>query len=672
MARLRAQVEFYFGQQNLSRDTYLRNLLSQYGGTSVPLFVICNFPKVRDLCLSFNLHADPPLVMRALEGSYVAFVTPDANWISPMLPLPPLDAKVKMRPLPLGPRSMSISSSQEDVNKINVNVNGSAPSSPVKVPKGQAGQAQAQAQAGNANVTNGNGGNGSGIHTNNRPMQMQQQPQPQQPSMVRSRSHSIQPSHYNGHVTHSHPLPQGMPSPGYAPASPYSYPNVNVNAYRNMPPPGPGNYPQHGGYMYPPPMQHQHPHQHQHPPTGYPQMYPGFTYVTTSAAAGPPSNYFSHGRPGMVRNTSTSTARSAPAAYENGSRRQNQGPGSGGMAAPGGGGGSFRNAGGGGRQDAKGRKNRNKHGVSQNDSGTFSNTGGNGGGASAGASAGGRGGGMARRASREQMNQSRPHSDSDAGGGARDRDRDSNMPRNRSQNEMSDSSGGGKIMRRKKNKNKSETAEQRNDVSFDDNQFPALSPSKLAKSKEGGVSAEKTSVAMSGYAAALLQKNNAASAQSTVANASTSPVIEFSPPDDETDIVGKVSEMKLNADYSKDSDAAATPVAVGALTGTPLTEASSVQVDGESTRTTPKFNSDPPQTIVAVPAMNAKIEKKGVEIDGPTPQEAQESEMKTTDAKVESAKIVDIPLVKDSSLAAAPPSVWGNKRSFIDVVRKQP
>jgi hypothetical protein len=104
--RLRTQIEFYFSPQNLARDTYLRNMLAAYGGAAVPLSVIASFPKVRNLCASelgmvhSNIPADPRLLMNVLDGSQIVAVSPDAVWISPLLPIPPLDPTVKVRPVP--------------------------------------------------------------------------------------------------------------------------------------------------------------------------------------------------------------------------------------------------------------------------------------------------------------------------------------------------------------------------------------------------------------------------------------------------------------------------------------------------------------------------------------------------------------------------------------------
>ena len=94
LGRLRAQLEFYFSPQNLARDVYLRNLISGYGCNAVPLSIIANFPKVRSLCSG---QIDLPLLKRAVEGSGVVHVTNDAIWISPLMPIPPLDASKQQR-----------------------------------------------------------------------------------------------------------------------------------------------------------------------------------------------------------------------------------------------------------------------------------------------------------------------------------------------------------------------------------------------------------------------------------------------------------------------------------------------------------------------------------------------------------------------------------------------
>mmetsp|Transcript_26387 Transcript_26387/g.52914 ORF Transcript_26387/g.52914 Transcript_26387/m.52914 type:complete len:814 (+) Transcript_26387:330-2771(+) len=101
--RLRQQVEFYFSRLNLSRDTYLRNMLTathpnmpspQPAPLMTPIAVITNFPKVRAICDSFGRalpDAPPVLVARALQGSAVVLISPDGAWIGPASQqLPPM------------------------------------------------------------------------------------------------------------------------------------------------------------------------------------------------------------------------------------------------------------------------------------------------------------------------------------------------------------------------------------------------------------------------------------------------------------------------------------------------------------------------------------------------------------------------------------------------------
>ena len=94
LARLRAQVEFYFSPQNLARDTFLRSILEQ-NDNAVPVETIATFPKIRQLHAigrwgMVNVPrnslppADPILLCRALEGSHVVTVSNDSKWIQLM------------------------------------------------------------------------------------------------------------------------------------------------------------------------------------------------------------------------------------------------------------------------------------------------------------------------------------------------------------------------------------------------------------------------------------------------------------------------------------------------------------------------------------------------------------------------------------------------------------
>ena len=94
LAQLRVQIEFYFSPHNLVKDQYLMSLLqsTEHIG-AVPLEVIANFPKVRELhALAFigpnvPLSLAPPanlhLLRMALQGSYIVTVSSDGRWISP-------------------------------------------------------------------------------------------------------------------------------------------------------------------------------------------------------------------------------------------------------------------------------------------------------------------------------------------------------------------------------------------------------------------------------------------------------------------------------------------------------------------------------------------------------------------------------------------------------------
>ena len=97
LSRIRAQIEFYFSPQNLSRDTYLRSLLvyTQYPTGAAPLAVIASFPKLRSLCaIDAPASSAPPpdasLLARSLEGSEIITVSPDYAWIISLYPIPPI------------------------------------------------------------------------------------------------------------------------------------------------------------------------------------------------------------------------------------------------------------------------------------------------------------------------------------------------------------------------------------------------------------------------------------------------------------------------------------------------------------------------------------------------------------------------------------------------------
>jgi hypothetical protein len=605
-ARLRAQVEFYFSQQNLSRDMYLRNCLLQYGGAAVPLSVICNFPKVRDLCMSYNVPAEPILIMHALEGSTVAYITPDAIWISPMQPLPPIDATAKMRPAQLGTalRSLSISS-MPDVN-VNINGNSSPPSSPSRSATAP-GNVTSQPLQGQ--------GQGQGLANGSHQQRQQQQHQQNgRPAMVaRSHSHS---GHYGQSVPMGRQLPPGMPGPaqGYLP---YNYP------YLNMPQPG---------YMYPPTMQ-----SHGHPPGAsqiqYQQMYPGYTYVSTTVATGP-HKYFTSGRPVLHRGTSGNSAtRLGP--YDNLQRRNgppmNSGvpgarrpdgsnvPGPAGLV-PG--------------SDPAGQKQlrkSKKKGVQNYDSGMQHIP------------------GMASKGPNGQLTPQEDESGGGGGGGNLGGD-NTNMPRNRSQNEISDSSGGKAKRKNNKSKTREGSNDRRKDVSFDANQFPALNPTKAKEASE-----KPPVAAMSGYAAVLLA-NKTSPQKDANDNDTGNAAKEVLEVVEAADVSKSVNAMNLSSEDTK-MPRGSNPgvVTVGVMTGIPSSETHASVVESAKGA-----------------GIRAEIVDKVVIVEVPTSKETKDEGTPEAKSNAGSVGKADEPLGKESAAPAAPPAAWGNKRSFIDVVRKQP
>jgi hypothetical protein len=125
LARLRAQIEFYFSPQNLSKDTYLRSLLVAVDDDGVNgkvhISIIAAFPKVRELCANHGrgplapqdaaderLPAQPALLQKALDGSQVVEISKDLNWIRPMHQLPPLlrNSMMMKNPMPAFPQSV--------------------------------------------------------------------------------------------------------------------------------------------------------------------------------------------------------------------------------------------------------------------------------------------------------------------------------------------------------------------------------------------------------------------------------------------------------------------------------------------------------------------------------------------------------------------------------------
>jgi len=127
LARLRAQIEFYFSPQNLSKDTYLRSLLVAVDDDGVNgkvhMPIIAAFPKVRELCANHGrdplaprdaadarLPAQSALLQKALDGSQVVEISEDLNWIRPIHQLPPLvrmhNSMMVKNPMPALPQSV--------------------------------------------------------------------------------------------------------------------------------------------------------------------------------------------------------------------------------------------------------------------------------------------------------------------------------------------------------------------------------------------------------------------------------------------------------------------------------------------------------------------------------------------------------------------------------------
>jgi len=92
---LRSQVEFYFSDANLSRDTFLLSLLhSRDHPGRVPVATIASFPKVREIYASAvaGYHvssqlagpADPVVLGQALYGSPYVQLSDDGHWFHPL------------------------------------------------------------------------------------------------------------------------------------------------------------------------------------------------------------------------------------------------------------------------------------------------------------------------------------------------------------------------------------------------------------------------------------------------------------------------------------------------------------------------------------------------------------------------------------------------------------
>jgi len=105
-------------------------------------------------------------------------------------------------------------------------------------------------------------------------------------------------------------------------------------------------------------------------------------------------------------------------------------------------------------------------------------------------------------------------------------------------------------------------------------------------------------------------------------------------------------------------------VAVGALTGSPLTATSSESHVGET-------HASAAEAAKGADTRAEIVDKDGI-VEVPTPKETKDKGTFDANANAGSVGNADEPLAKESAAPAAPPAAWGNKRSFIDDVRKQP
>jgi len=270
LSSLRAQLEFYFSPQNLARDLYLRNLLNSYGFNAVPLQVIANFPKVRNLC---NGQIDLALLMRSVEGSQIVFVTNDAAWISPLLPIPPLDTSKQPRSSftggQAGPQPPQQQQQQQAGPVMKVGEGGEGSMSP-SVSSSQ----NSLTAIGNGYV-NENGGystnNANATTTTARSADSSRTNQSQHPPGHNSLPDTPlsqlppQPSHSNPNATLPHQQPQPQPAHPNSypyPAAPIAHPSHGGTTYaypqytyRQHPLGNAGatayHHPSHGGYSYP-------------------------------------------------------------------------------------------------------------------------------------------------------------------------------------------------------------------------------------------------------------------------------------------------------------------------------------------------------------------------------------------------------------------------------------
>lgn len=774
LSRLRAQLEFYFSPQNLARDVYLRNLLSSYGFNAVPLSIIANFPKVRSLC---NGQIDLALLKRAVEGSGIVHVTNDAVWISPLLPIPPLDASKQQR-APLGVSQVATQQQQQEGGTLKVGDAGdgsmppSASSSQNSLTAAANGYVKENGGFPTKNVnaaataihTAGSSGSNQSLH-NLGQNSLPDTPQAQLPP---------QPSQLNGAAPHPHQQPQPQPQPTHPNNIPY---NAAPIAHTS-----------HGGaaYAYPqytyryPIGSAGGPTYHHHSSGGYSaypshmvpyQVYGYPPYVQSGGGRG----YFAGGRGGSGGSGTTGPMGSRPnGEVENGGiRRGSTGGGKGntdgakkGKGKPKKGTGMHNYQHHHQGVDPTGHSNNQSYGGStqqqhqqqrwkgdRGDSGSSSKDGNDSYGKQVGRNHHHhpRGAGKYDNVGWDRMNRSSNRSQNDVppptDGEGRITTGDTFYPE--STNPLSRVSGAGPLHaksgggRKKKGKRRDSDAERRKDSNvsltaedpkreiFDANSFPALSSSptkndaidggrgpnqpKSSQKCDGGVTKVADPGAssihpMSGYADALKQNTKSSrpsliveqqplassvsvgqtlheKAAPQTANTSTAVVI---PPPVETmsTTINKVIEntfadMKIAPSLLEPSQlqephlgtenhTATTTIAVGALTGMPTT---TTEVEPKnSIMSLENTNSGSPAAVSPTDVVPNAQQSTNAE---PTPKEASHSGTKLPEQDISPAVLEESERIVageeqalDSLTPSPPPSVWGNKRSYIDVARK--
>lgn len=103
---IRKQIEYYFSQENLSKDVFLRNNMSANGHVAVA--VIADFARVK------KLTTDPAQIFQALEGSTMVAV--DSDGIRSLQPLPALVPVASRSTVML--RDVAVNTTVDDINAL--------------------------------------------------------------------------------------------------------------------------------------------------------------------------------------------------------------------------------------------------------------------------------------------------------------------------------------------------------------------------------------------------------------------------------------------------------------------------------------------------------------------------------------------------------------------------